>query len=183
MSLLKEIAKDVYVSKNKIDVSYFIKLIEESSKAYPFTEVDRKPHLTMTLPLNFNVEDTSACINLRYEVYKMIMPVVIEHMNKNNLEHMYNKRQVMLVSKLLPHKAMLPHVDNKNKDSNHFICMVYINSNFDGGELHFNDLDLTYTPSDGDVVLFRASLLHEVFPVKNGIRYSVSYGITDDENY
>lgn len=182
MSLLEEIAKDVYISKNKIDAKYFIDLIEKSSEAYPFIQMETRPHLAMRLPLNFNVNDTSACINLRYEVYKMIMPVIIEYINKNNLEHMYNRKDYMLAYKLLPEKAMGPHVDNTKRDSNHFICIAYINSDFEGGELIFNDLGLTYKPSDGDVILFKASLLHQVIPIKSGTRYNIVYGMIDDES-
>lgn len=181
MALLEEIAKDVYISRNKIDTANFIKLIEEASKAYPFVQLETRPYLGMNLPLNFNVQDTSACINLRYEVLKILMPSVIEYVNKNNLEHMFHKKEIMVFFKLLPGQGMEPHVDDMNKESNHFMCLLYINSDFEGGELIFHESDLTYKPNDGDIIFFKASLSHEVKPVKNGVRYNIAYGLIDEK--
>lgn len=52
----------------------------------------------------------------------------------------------------------------ENKDENSFV----------GGEHYFNYLDITYTPKQGDILMFPSNYMaaHEVLPVTEGIRYS-----------
>lgn len=59
-----------------------------------------------------------------------------------------------------------------------YVCAVssvmYLNDDYEGGELYFPHIDLTYTPSEGDIVLFPSNWLfsHAALPVKSGIKYS-----------
>ena len=50
-------------------------------------------------------------------------------------------------------------------------CVVYINDDFEGGELYYPDLNLSYTPSAGDLVIHGSRITHGVAEVKSGIRY------------
>lgn len=52
--------------------------------------------------------------------------------------------------------------------------VMYLNSNYEGGELYFPHFDYTYVPQYGDIVLFPSSFLfsHAALPVKSGIKYS-----------
>lgn len=63
-------------------------------------------------------------------------------------------------------------------------CLVYLNSHIDnavddesffsGGEHYFNYFNITYKPSQGDILMFPSNYMaaHEVFPVTKGARYS-----------
>jgi predicted 2-oxoglutarate/Fe(II)-dependent dioxygenase YbiX len=59
-----------------------------------------------------------------------------------------------------------------------YVCTVssvmYLNDNYAGGELHFPFLDYTYTPEEGDIVLFPSTFLylHAALPVEEGIKYA-----------
>jgi 2OG-Fe(II) oxygenase superfamily len=59
-----------------------------------------------------------------------------------------------------------------------YVCavstVIYFNNDYEGGELYFPHIDLKYTPSEGDVVLFPSNWLfsHAALPVKSGIKYS-----------
>jgi hypothetical protein len=59
-----------------------------------------------------------------------------------------------------------------------YVCAVssvmYLNDNYEGGELDFPHIGLTYTPVGGDIVLFPSNWLfaHAALPVKSGIKYS-----------
>lgn len=73
---------------------------------------------------------------------------------------------------------MEAHKDNSDNTSNHFICMMYINDNFNGGELNLIDIGIKYKPNSGDVVCYKANIEHEVLK-SDGIRYTIGYGLTD----
>jgi predicted 2-oxoglutarate/Fe(II)-dependent dioxygenase YbiX len=51
---------------------------------------------------------------------------------------------------------------------------MYLNSDYEGGELYFPHFDYTYVPQYGDIVLFPSSYLfaHAALPVKSGIKYA-----------
>lgn len=43
--------------------------------------------------------------------------------------------------------------------------LIYLNDDYEGGELHFNDYNITIKPSPGDLVIFPNHYMHEVFMV------------------
>jgi len=53
-------------------------------------------------------------------------------------------------------------------------CVTYLNDDYEGGELYFPYLDLTYYPKAGDSVFFPSTFLfaHASKPVTSGIKYS-----------
>ena len=60
-------------------------------------------------------------------------------------------------------------------DLSQFTLMIYLNSGFDGGEMHFYDADLqlraTVRPETGMALVFRHAQLHEGAPVISGRKY------------
>lgn len=45
-------------------------------------------------------------------------------------------------------------------------CLIYLNDEYNGGEIKFNDYDLVYQPKIGDLVIFPNHYIHEVLEVK-----------------
>lgn len=45
-------------------------------------------------------------------------------------------------------------------------CLIYLNDEYNGGEIKFNDYDLVYQPKIGDLVIFPNHYIHEVMLVK-----------------
>lgn len=178
--IFKEIAKDIFLYKTKIDSTKIIDLIEESSKSYNFQKLSRRPHLTMMLPNYFNRDDSISAIKLRQFIYESMFPAIVHYMETNKVIGLFQKMGMLSVSKLLPGLGMGVHQDSPSPESNHMACLMYLNDNYEGGEIYFPGLDLKYRPAAGDVLLFKGNILHEVFPVKSGTRYNFNFGLTDD---
>jgi len=66
------------------------------------------------------------------------------------------------------------HPDSGPSYSCDVSTVMYLNSDYEGGELYFPNFDYTYVPQYGDIVLFPSSYLfsHAALPVKSGIKYS-----------
>jgi hypothetical protein len=66
------------------------------------------------------------------------------------------------------------HPDSGPSYSCDVSTVMYLNSDYEGGELYFPHLDYTYVPQYGDIVLFPSSYLfaHAALPVKSGIKYA-----------
>ncbi|MDX1452816.1 MAG: 2OG-Fe(II) oxygenase [Oleiphilaceae bacterium] len=60
-----------------------------------------------------------------------------------------------------------------------FSLLIYLNDDYEGGELKFNGLNYRYTPKAGDLVMFPAGHIfsHQAEPVTRGKKYAlVSWG-------
>jgi hypothetical protein len=56
-----------------------------------------------------------------------------------------------------------------------FVCLLYLNSDYDGGELDFRDHSITIKPEPGILVTFPGGIdnVHAVTEVKNGTRHTI----------
>jgi hypothetical protein len=66
------------------------------------------------------------------------------------------------------------HPDSGPTYSCNVSTVMYLNSDYEGGELWFPHFEYTYKPEYGDIVLFPSSFLysHAALPVKSGTKYS-----------
>lgn len=162
---------------NAFSPNGYIDLIEDvSSSCYPLNSVERRPHLTMELPFLFSQSDNISAIKLRSRILKDIMDPISRYMSVYGISKMVPKKDFITVSKLEDGRYMDSHVDDDQVDSDNFICMAYINDNFSGGDLVFPDINLSYSPSAGDIILYQSKQKHMVNKISGGPRYSFGYG-------
>lgn len=66
-----------------------------------------------------------------------------------------------------------------------FSTLLYLNDDYEGGEIHFPEYDFLHKPKKGDALFFKCSRLedaHEVKTVKSGQRYTIAmWHCTDKE--
>ena len=87
--------------------------------------------------------------------------------------------------KLTSSEFMWPHTDGGNPDDPKKIVFgiaIYLNDEFTGGELIYPTLGLSITPRAGSMVIHSAHLKHQVFPVLEGERYSITTFVFGDES-
>lgn len=180
MSGLTQIAPNVYVYKTSFNPTKVVELIEEAAKTFLLEKIANRPHLTMEFPKFFDSRDSSASVALRSLIYASTLPAIESYMLEVDLFSFSIKKEYITVSKLLPeHGGMSVHKDNQSEDSNHFICMLYLNDDYEGGELAFPDLNVKYKALAGDIIMYKANIPHEVLPLVSGVRYTAGYGLTD----
>lgn len=87
-------------------------------------------------------------------------------------------------------KELKPHIDNRDTHEystpwRTFSSLVYLNDEFEGGEIFFPRLDLAIKPTRGLLVIFSSGSEHEhgVRAVKAGRRYTMPSWYTDDESH
>jgi predicted 2-oxoglutarate/Fe(II)-dependent dioxygenase YbiX len=66
---------------------------------------------------------------------------------------------------------------------NEYSSILYLNDEFDGGELYFEEIDLLVKPKANQLVFFPsgAEFRHEVKPIVNGDRYTLASFYTTDK--
>lgn len=66
--------------------------------------------------------------------------------------------------------------DDFHVDISDLSLLVYLNENFEGGELEYKDENeniKTYTPKTNSGLIINNKLLHRVLPVRSGLRFSL----------
>jgi len=58
----------------------------------------------------------------------------------------------------------------------HYSSLIYLNDDYEGGELYFPEYDFAIKPEVGTLICFRGdeNTLHGVKKVTDGIRYTIS---------
>lgn len=76
-------------------------------------------------------------------------------------------------------QEMPPHQDNQHSDGSlhntpwrEWASVIYLNDDYDGGEIYFPDIGLSFKPVAGALLSFRGSLRHGVRAVTTGLRYT-----------
>lgn len=168
----------VTVYSNKIDVPRWIDLLEEVSKdSYPFENVERRPHQTMEIPAIYNRKDSYASLQIRAMFYNILNDSLIHFMKNNNMKKMEPLRDTITASKLLPNRDMFAHQDITDSRVDSFIAQLYINDNYEGGELFFPEHGYAYKPVAGDMAYYKMNEMHGVLETKSGLRYTIGYSL------
>lgn len=78
------------------------------------------------------------------------------------------------MSRYAPGAQVGRHRDTTALSTDRLITVIlYLNDDFEGGELVFPDLGFSYSPTCGDVAVFLSEYFHSVRPVMRSYRYCV----------
>ena len=84
-----------------------------------------------------------------------------------------------------------PHADGQNENGDHpyhwrnFGCVLYLNDDYEGGEIYFPNQNMEIKPKPNTLVFFPGTLeyLHGVKPITNGVRYTLTSFWTFNKQY
>jgi hypothetical protein len=184
----------ITIYENAIDSSYIINLIELVNKdSHQFKNVERRPHLTMELPAVYHEKDNYAAMELRSIFYNFLSLSLVDFLQRKNINKikMAKLKQGIVdgsitVSKMLVDTPPMEVHEDLPKDSpftDSFIVMMYVNDNFNNGELYFPNNDFVYKPKSGDLVYYKRKETHGVHAVTSGERYTIGTGFIGPINY
>ena len=74
------------------------------------------------------------------------------------------------------------HSDDSDQYGKQVITsMIYLNEEYDGGEIFFEDLGLSIKPKAGSAIIFPGQYFHEVKRITGGERYAIGIGTTQEK--
>jgi hypothetical protein len=112
-------------------------------------------------------------IELRHEIDERIKTLFIEPQRINN---------IAAIQRYKTNIGMDLHKDNGHDPSVLYGAVIYLNEDFDGGEVYYPSLDLKIKPKARSIIVHPAGLDHEVLPVKGlNTRYMLSVFIRGDK--
>lgn len=165
-----------------VDINRSIDLIESVSNnsAYSLKDEPRRPHKTMRIPIFYNIGDSMDLIELKSIFFSALAPCIHDYISSRGglaIEHKNNADlgvPVLIVSKLLPGIPMPTHMDVTDAESEDFIATLYLNDDYENGEIFFEDKSFSYKPLSGDMVFFRSAEPHGVSSAYLKDRYSLA---------
>ena len=109
------------------------------------------------------------------ELHKEILDTFIVAIDEYSLKYSgcrVKGREALRVGRYSKDGFYAPHVDSGGSERT-ISGVLYLNSDFEGGELHFLEQDLTIKPEEGMLVLFPSNFVyaHQSLPVKDGKKY------------
>jgi hypothetical protein len=138
-----------------------------------FLSVSHRTQLTMKIDFYSNELESKDQLHLKNLVVSKVHPLVYKFMenlkiDKNKYIHFPN----ILSSKMVPGTDMGSHFDPEDA----VIYLLYLNDGFVGGDLVFDDLDITFTPTAGKLIIFYSKYKHHVTNLDLKHRYTLSSG-------
>jgi hypothetical protein len=127
-----------------------------------------------TMPLVSTIMVGDSMQKLDDYVFNSVTGATTEYAERHSLGGLFDEGYFVL--KYEKGTEYKQHFDCGGDHKNRVLSMVaFLNDDFEGGQLEFPTLGITYKPSAGDVVFFPScySFPHIVHPVKEGVRYSI----------
>jgi predicted 2-oxoglutarate/Fe(II)-dependent dioxygenase YbiX len=109
-------------------------------------------------------------------INNILKEAIIESSNLYANDHQLELGDLMpiSISKYSTTKFMGPHVDDYgNNDNPNVSVVLYINDDYEGGEIFFKEQDVLIKPEAGSIVIFPSvePYYHQSLPVASGIKY------------
>lgn len=170
-----ESVNDVSIIQTNINCNQIIDLIESIAfSEHPFEKVENRPHLTCYIPLDGNTLDHEYTNVLKAQIKFLVYPYINKYIEKHGLESLKSRPNI-LGSKLLAGNEMPAHIEC-DEDNRTFFFDLYLNENYEGGSLYFDDLNLIIKPKTGMLIISPGKYKHGVTKLISGTRYSIGSG-------
>ncbi len=140
---------------------------------------------TLALPQIRDAEVRDTMISLRYRIIDRLTAALVEQMGP--VPQLYS--DVLNFARWPQGYELLPHADAQNPGNNphpfpwrNFAAVIYLNEDYDGGEIYFPELGIEMRPVAGTLVCFPGTLkyLHGVRMVTGGMRHTIASFLTFD---
>jgi predicted 2-oxoglutarate/Fe(II)-dependent dioxygenase YbiX len=182
--------KNIKIYKKEIDLDICKKLINlyESGVFKDDLKENKLEAIIYSSKTTSNIEWDNILKELKDLVAKKIKDYLIPNKLINPQSYVFSHAGISCLEK---NKAVPYHYDleitfikEKIKVS-HFAVLIYLNDDFEGGELVFPLQNITIKPEKGMMVIFPTSYMypHAVSPVFSGKRYSVRMSYVLDKDF
>jgi hypothetical protein len=117
--------------------------------------------------------------NIHNQMYFLLLASTIPYAKKYGVEEMYHEPYNLL--KYQFGQEYKSHYDGETSTGRSISAIVYLNNNYDGGEIEFTNFDIKIKPEPGMLLLFPSNYAysHIAHPVTDGSKYAIVTWIKD----
>jgi len=117
--------------------------------------------------------------NIHNQMYLLLLASTIPYAQKNGVEEMYHEPYNML--RYRGGQEYKAHSDGLTGTGRSISSILYLNNDFDGGEIEFVNFGIKIKPEPGMLILFPSNYAysHIAHPVYDGTKYAIVTWIKD----
>ncbi len=172
-----------FIFQNEIDSVFdYVKISKEKHVPSGITSEYFSDRL-IQLPTENNIaelckDDTTKVAAVRFlENKASIIKRITEVSESISKENLYLTPIEGLINS--SNEGMPAHFDDSpenTKNKTHYGLVLYLNDNYDGGEIYYPKLNIEYKPKSGDIIIHPGTeeYMHGVRDISNGTRYAIT---------
>jgi hypothetical protein len=140
--------------------------------------VDKSIRDNLYFWLNYNLdyekETKLKMIRLNSMIDTAILPSLFDYQSKYGVQ--IKSRDPYELLKYYEDNHLSSHTDDGGDNHSRVSLLFYINDDYEGGEIVFEYLNVSYSPKVGDIIIFPSSYIyrHHVNKVTKGVRYCIA---------
>ena len=111
--------------------------------------------------------------NVHNQMYMLLAAATVPYAQKHDIDSLYHEPYNML--RYQGGQEYKAHADGSTKDGRCVSAIVYLNNDYEGGELEFVNYGVKIKPEPGMLILFPSNYAyrHVAHPVKSGTKYAI----------
>jgi predicted 2-oxoglutarate/Fe(II)-dependent dioxygenase YbiX len=111
--------------------------------------------------------------NVHNQMYMLLAAASMSYAQKHDIHELYHEEYNML--RYQGGQEYKAHADGTTKDGRCVSAIVYLNSEYEGGEVEFVNFGIKIKPEPGMLLLFPSNYAyrHIAHPVKSGTKYAI----------
>ena len=113
------------------------------------------------------------------QLYVLLLAATVPYAKKHDVEDLYHEPYNML--RYRGGQEYKAHADGTTKDGRTISAIVYLNNEYEGGEIEFVNFGIKIKPEPGMLLLFHSNYAykHIAYPVTSGTKYALVTWIKD----
>lgn len=131
-----------------------------------------------------SVINNQICQNVHNQLNILLMAALAPYTQKYNIsESLWHEEYSML--KYNQGEQYFPHYDGNTHSGRCISAILYLNDDYEGGEIEFVNFGIKIKPESGMLILFPSNYAykHVAYPVKTGTKYALVTWIRDRNNF
>jgi Rps23 Pro-64 3,4-dihydroxylase Tpa1-like proline 4-hydroxylase len=165
----------------KNGIEFYYDVIDNSDEL-----IQKINQYTWTKPENVKIEDRSNSViyfqdrELQKEIFKIIDKALDSSLGEYRDLYFLPELTYLTIEALKyePGEKYVMHYDDGSKHVSHRVtsCVIYLNDDYEGGEIEFSNFDIKVKPVKNSMVLFPSNYpyMHIAHQVNSGIRYAIN---------
>jgi predicted 2-oxoglutarate/Fe(II)-dependent dioxygenase YbiX len=140
---------------------------------------DKRTNLDMSVTYLARVTNNPLMQNIHTQMYILLLAATIPYAKKHNIDAMYHEGYNML--KYRGGEGYTAHSDGATDSGRSISAILYLNDDYEGGEVEFVNFGIKIKPKSGMLLLFPSNYpyKHIAHPVKSGTKYAIVTWIHD----
>jgi len=117
--------------------------------------------------------------NIHTQMYLLLLATTVPYAKKHDINFLLHEDYNML--KYRGGQGYVAHADGSTETGRAVSAILYLNNEFEGGEVEFVNFGVTIKPQPGMLLLFPSTYpyTHIAHPVTSGVKYAIVTWIKD----